>query len=93
MDINKIKFNIDIFEEVNVKEAFLKSRSNLRAPPPEENNRLEKEFHALDDSTLFQIIARHDLDNLRVLAFAISIMQKRFHNNFVVHGGNINIFL
>lgn len=87
-----MEFNIDVFEEVNAKEAFQKSRSNLRPIPPEDNNRLEKEFRTLDDPTLFQIIARHDLENLRVLAFAISIMQKRFNSNFVVHGGIINIF-
>lgn len=87
VDINKIDFNFDVFEEVNVKEAHLKSRTSLIVISQEDNNRREKDFRSLDDSTLFQIISRHDLANLRIVAFAISIMQKRYTSSFMVQGG------
>uniref|UniRef100_A0A915E5Y7 Phosphorylase b kinase regulatory subunit n=1 Tax=Ditylenchus dipsaci TaxID=166011 RepID=A0A915E5Y7_9BILA len=88
---NEIDFSVEVFEEVAAKEAHLKSKATLRPIPPVDSNRREKEFRSMDDHTLFQIIAKNDLENLRVVAFAISIMQKRYTSGFVVHGETLAV--
>lgn len=40
----------------------------------------------MDDHVLYQIIARNDVENLRSVAFAIAVMQKRYTSTFVVQG-------
>lgn len=88
VNLNDIDFeNIDVFEEVDAKQAHLKSKSSLRSIPAPMSDRWEKDFRMLDDHALFQLIVRHDFGSLNVLAFAIAIMQKRYSPNFVVHGG------
>lgn len=87
MNLSNIEFNVNVFEEVDAKQAHLKSRSSLRSVPPTLIMKREKDFRQLDDHALFQIIARHDLDSLHIVAFAIVIMQKRYSSNFVVQGG------
>lgn len=87
MNLHEIQFNVNVFEEVDAKQAHLKSRSSLRPVPTSFISKREKDFRNMDDHSLFQIIARHDLDSLRIVAFAIAIMQKRYSSNFVVHGG------
>ena len=76
-----------IFEEVDAKAAHLKMQSSLRPVSPEDHRQSEKEFREMDDHTLFQYIAKQEEDNLRIVAFAIAIMQKRYTSSFVVQGG------
>lgn len=40
----------------------------------------------MDDHALYQIIARNDIENIRAVAFAIAVMQKRYTSTFVVQG-------
>jgi len=93
VNVNDIDFDRTIFEEVDATTAHLKSKSNLRPVPAEEDIVSEKEIQKYDDHTLFQIIANHDVENLRTLAFAICTMISRYTGGFVVHGESLEIRL
>lgn len=87
MNLNEIEFNINVFEEVDAKQAHLKSRSTLRPIPASFTLKCEKDFRHYSNFDLIEIIIRNDSDNLRIVAFAIVIMQKRYSSNFLINGG------
>jgi phosphorylase kinase alpha/beta subunit len=87
VNMDNVNFDIEVFKEYDAKAAHIKSKSNLRPiAATDDITRKEKDFRTMDDHTLFQIVARNDLENLRAVAFSIGAMQKRYSSAFVVQG-------
>uniref|UniRef100_A0A7E4ZX26 Phosphorylase b kinase regulatory subunit n=1 Tax=Panagrellus redivivus TaxID=6233 RepID=A0A7E4ZX26_PANRE len=86
VNIDDVEFDRTIFEEIDATAAHLKSKSSMRPIPTEQDLITEAELSIYDDHALFQIITEHNIDHLRNLAFAISVMINRYTRYFTVAG-------
>uniref|UniRef100_A0A1I7YF00 Phosphorylase b kinase regulatory subunit n=1 Tax=Steinernema glaseri TaxID=37863 RepID=A0A1I7YF00_9BILA len=91
-DMDEIEFDFDILEEVDDKSKdLIRSKTSLRAITVEDTKLKEADYRPLVDHDLYQIISKHDVDNLREVAFAIAVMWKRYTPQFVVAGENLQV--
>ncbi|CAD5226819.1 unnamed protein product [Bursaphelenchus xylophilus] len=93
--LDDIEFDVDIFQEIDMKTAHMKSKTSMKTLPLESQSILsECVYQAMDDHELFSIIAREDvIDNLREIAIALAVMIKRYSGSFVVHGETLTVRL
>jgi phosphorylase kinase alpha/beta subunit len=86
VSLDDVEFNVDVFEELDMKTAHLKSKASLRALPLDDEFTIidETAYKNLDDHELFSIISKADPDQLKETAIAIALMIKRYTGNFVV---------
>lgn len=70
VNLDDIEFDVDVFEELDMKTAHLKSKTSLRTLPPDDDlsDMNETDYLHMDDHSLFSIISKADPDNLRETA-------------------------
>ncbi|KAK0399096.1 hypothetical protein QR680_002897 [Steinernema hermaphroditum] len=91
-DIEDMEFDLDILEEVNDRQKeLIRSKTSLRAITVEDTKSKEADYRPRADHDLYQIISKHDVDNLREVAFAIAVMWKRYSPQFTVVGETLQI--
>jgi hypothetical protein len=88
VSLDDIEFDVDAFEELDIRTAHLKSKTSLRTLPMEDESPQIDEipYRSMDDHELFSIIAKADPDQLKETAIACAIMMKRYSEKFVVQG-------
>ncbi|MFH4977840.1 hypothetical protein AB6A40_004549 [Gnathostoma spinigerum] len=73
----------DAFEELGGKAAQIISRTSI--DHVDDDFRLsEKDYVSKSDSELCEIVKKHDVENLRVVAFAIAVLMRRYGKQYCV---------
>uniref|UniRef100_A0A9J2P4L3 Phosphorylase b kinase regulatory subunit n=1 Tax=Ascaris lumbricoides TaxID=6252 RepID=A0A9J2P4L3_ASCLU len=76
----------DAFEELGGKTSQMISRTSLRDVVEEDVTSREQDFLSRSDQELYELVKRHDVDNLRVVAFANAVLCRRYGSEFQVDG-------
>ncbi|VDM37266.1 unnamed protein product [Toxocara canis] len=81
----------DAFEELGGKTSQMISRISLRDVVEEDVTSREQDFLSRPDQELYELVKKHDVDNLRVVAFANAVLCRRYGSEFQVDGETLAV--